>query len=125
MGLFSGTKGFVVGFTTGFGAGLFARDLMPHVKDAMAPAMKFALRTSLEAAERSRELTARFGELLQDTLAEVQLELRQRKQPPRSAKSSKASLIRPKKKSAGARKAKPAASESNVIDLERRRSAVQ
>lgn len=78
MALLGGAKGFTIGFLTGFGAGILARDYLPEAREALAPVLKMAMRSGLVAMEKTRELAARFGESLQDNWAEAQEELKSR-----------------------------------------------
>jgi hypothetical protein len=76
MAILNGSRGFILGFVAGMGAGMVARDLMANPRSILKPAVKAVFRTGAELTERTREWGARLGELVQDTFAEVRDELR-------------------------------------------------
>jgi hypothetical protein len=79
MGLFSGTQGFILGFTAGYGFGFFSREIIPTITGLAKPASKSVIRTGLFLIEKTREGMAKFGETMEDLAAEVNLEMRQEK----------------------------------------------
>lgn len=119
MGMLKDSRGFALGFAVGFGSGLVARDVLPQIRSLASPTLKFILHASIRAGEQSREMLAQWTEFFQDTLAEVQFDLREKRKnlrPKSAAKKAKS------KKAAKAGKAASAGGQSNVIPLAERRT---
>lgn len=112
MALFSGTRGFLLGFATGFGTGWVTHEYFPGIRSIATPALRQMLRAGMFFSERSKEAATRFGELLQDTMAEVKLELKDRRMKKRTPVKHKAV---PKR---GARKRHAAEAGAKIVDLE-------
>jgi hypothetical protein len=98
MAILGGTRGFMLGFTVGFGAGVMARDYLPAVRTAARPATKIFLRGGMKMMEKARETMARVGEAFQDIAAEVSTELRSEREPSVSPKAAHGSKTKRKAK---------------------------
>jgi hypothetical protein len=100
MGLLSGVQGFVLGFAVGFGTGVTVRGHEAGIKNTLRPMAKWAMKSSLTMAEKSKEAMARFGEAVQDLSAEVRNELKTRREKPetRVGKKMKTGAIKRKRK---------------------------
>lgn len=99
MALFSETRGFVVGFSVGFGTGLLARELLPAIGRMVKPASKRLMRTGITLTEKLREGMANLGETMEDLAAEVNLDLKHEKIASMTAKRKKKSKLKKKKDS--------------------------
>lgn len=77
-------KGFLMGFLTGFCAGLVSRELIPGLAKSIKPASKNILRAGITTMEGLREMLARAKEEVEDIAAEVFSELEEK---PRGQKS--------------------------------------
>lgn len=71
-----GIASFSAGFAVGFGTGFVSRELFPIMKEIMRPIIKTSVKSAVKIYERSREALARFGEVLEDSVAEVKQELK-------------------------------------------------
>ncbi len=86
-----GLSSFGMGFTVGFGTGFLSRELLPTLKTVAKPLLMVSLKSSIRLYEQSREAMAHFGEMLEDSVAEVKYELKRshQKELKRSKKKSK------------------------------------
>lgn len=110
MSLLSGSKGFLIGFTVGFGSGVVLHDYLPKLKNTTQPFFKLAFKSTLLLAEKSREISARLVENLQDLLAEVRFELKEDRALAKGRKK--------KKRAQGA--SEGSVEDTNVISLSER-----
>jgi hypothetical protein len=82
---------FILGFIAGFGTGVVTKDYLPDFETSQM--MRGLVRGSLRAVEKTREYAARASEVLQDSWAEVQMELKNESQnhaaPARKSKAKR------------------------------------
>jgi hypothetical protein len=77
------------GFATGIAATVIVREFMPHFKDVGKPLAKATVRSAIATFEKTRERLARFGESVEDLVAEVQYDMtEERKQKHRTGVES-------------------------------------
>ncbi len=72
-------RGFVLGFSMGFGAGLVAREMVPATVKLVKPTAKMLLLNGLTLVEKVKEGVLKAQETLADLTAEVDLELKANK----------------------------------------------
>lgn len=70
---------FGVGFAIGLGTGLVVREVLPIFREIASPITKVAIKVVIKFFERSREGLMRAGEMVEDTVAEIQEELQSEK----------------------------------------------
>jgi hypothetical protein len=63
-----------MGIAIGAGAALVAREILPSFRKALRPLVKAGLASGVVLLERGRETVARWGEDVEDMLAEVRME---------------------------------------------------
>ena len=67
-------RSLMAGIALGIGASAFSREVLRHFRPVLGPLTKASLKAGLHALDRGREATARFGEYVEDMLAEVEAE---------------------------------------------------
>lgn len=72
--MFFGLTNFATGFAVGYGFGFFTREIVRTSQEVIRPIAKKSLLSTIAAYEKSRESIARFGERLEDLVAEVREE---------------------------------------------------
>jgi|GEM_PF-6570893 len=73
------SRGFIVGFSIGVGAGLMAREFGPAVVKMIRPATKAVIFNGLMLIEKFKEMAAKAQEVVEDLTAEVNVELKKGK----------------------------------------------
>lgn len=70
---------FGFGFVCGLGTGLILREVAPALREIAVPIAKVSLKTGIRIFERTREGVMRVGEMVEDVMAEVQVNLKEEK----------------------------------------------
>jgi hypothetical protein len=122
------SKRFFLGFAIGFGTGAVMRDYLPQVREAISPLMKMSLKSLILLSEKSREMTLRTVEGLQDWVAETVDELKQSRESSREQPETTAKGKRAHRRAHGAESVKPDEKESEkekakIVSLRERKEA--
>ena len=70
-----GIPSFGLGFAAGFGAGFVTRDLASASESMVRPFVKFLVKSSMRAMEKTKETMAHFSESFDDLVAEARTEV--------------------------------------------------
>jgi hypothetical protein len=101
-------KQFILGFSIGLALGIIMRELSPDMKAMLKPMAKNLIRSTFTFVEKCREKISVFGEAVEDITAEVNYELKNKKEASTNSKAAK------KRRKEGPSKAAQASSQGTI-----------